>query len=75
MGCKSSEHLRSWLATEPLVSSLEDLDVGPDLRDGRVPARHLEGDETGRSGREVHPGKPGSGAFEPCVIGDCVFSG
>ena len=73
MGREPPESLGSRLATEPLVSGLEGLDVGPDLRDGRIPESRVEGDGIGCPGRGIHPGEPGHGNLEPRVAGSRVL--
>ena len=75
MGSEPPELLGQRPATEPLVSGVEGLDVGADLRDGGVPTGRVEGDGVGGPGRGVYPGEPGAGAFEPRVAWDRVLPG
>ena len=75
MGREPPEHLGPRPATEPFVSGLEGLDVGADLRDGRVPAGRVEGDGAGRPGRGVRPGEPDPGDVDPRVAERRVLPG
>ena len=53
--------------------ALEDLDVGSDVRHGRVPESRVERNGIGRPSRGVHRGQPDPGDVEPRVPGDRVF--
>ena len=44
VGREPSEHRGPGPAVEPVRARAEDLDVGTDVRDGGVPARHIEGE-------------------------------
>ena len=75
MGRGPSQSCRPWPATEPRVSGLEGLDVGPDLWHGRVPAGRVKRDGTGGPGRGVHPAEPHPGTLDPGVAEHCLLPG
>ena len=74
LGRESPQRVGPRPAIEPFVPRIEDLDVGADLRHGRVPAGRVAGHGARSPRRGTHPEEPPAGAAEPRVTGDRVLS-
>ena len=75
LGRQPPELLGPRAAVEPLGPGLEDMDVGADLRHGRIPSGGVPRDGAGGPGRRVRAGECHARYAEPGLAGDRVLPG